>query len=143
MSGVTGLADLLASMNPELSGEEVVFCSFPHAPVGDELLRSALGFFREQEGITLIVARANAERHGLPFHVTLRAIKLTVHSSLEAVGFTAAVASRLAAHGISANVVAACYHDHIFVPASEAERALQILQALQTEASDSRRASAS
>jgi len=142
-NGVTGLADLLASMNPELSAEEVVFCSFRHASVREELLRSASGFFREREGITLILGRAEAERYGVPFHVTLRPITLTVHSSLEAVGFTAAVASRLAAHGISANVVAAYYHDHIFVPASEAERALQILQALQAEAWDRRRASSS
>jgi hypothetical protein len=138
MSGATGLADLLASMNPVLSGEEVVFCSFPDASVEDELLRSALGFFRERESITLIIGRAEAERYGVPFHVTLRAITLTVHSSLEAVGFTAAIASRLAAHGVSTNVVAAYYHDHIFVPASEAGRALQILQALQAEASDRR-----
>jgi hypothetical protein len=143
MSSATGLADLLASMNPELSAEEVVFCSFPDASVGDELLRSALGFFREREGVTLIIARAGAEQHGLPFHVVLKAITLTVHSSLEAVGFTAAVASRLAAHGISANVVAAYHHDHIFVPAREAERALQILQALQAEASGRLRASSS
>jgi hypothetical protein len=137
MSGSADLADLLASMNPELSEQEVVFCSLPDASVEVELLRSALGFFREREGITLIIGRAEAERHDVPFHATFRAITLTVHSSLEAVGFTAAVAGRLAAHGISANVVAACYHDHIFVPASDAERALRILQAMQAEAAAS------
>jgi uncharacterized protein len=143
MSGVADLTKLLASMNPELSSKEVVFCSFPDASVENELLRAASGYFREREGVTLIIGRAEAERYGVPFRATLRAITLTVHSSLEAVGFTAAVASRLAAHGISANVMAACYHDHIFVPAPDAERALQVLQALQAEASAGRHAASS
>ena len=54
-----------------------------------------------------------------------------VHSSLAAVGLTAAVAAALADHGISANVVAAFYHDHIFVPAERAEEALAALRAIQ------------
>jgi hypothetical protein len=54
-------------------------------------------------------------------------ITLNVHSSLEAIGLTAAVAGRLALHGISANVVAAYYHDHIFVPTADAERAVVVL----------------
>jgi hypothetical protein len=55
---------------------------------------------------------------------------LTVHSSLDAVGLTAAVAGKLAEHGISANVVAASYHDHIFVPRDKAEQALRLLAAM-------------
>ena len=53
---------------------------------------------------------------------------LMIHSSLDAVGLTAAVASRLADHGISANVVAGYYHDHIFVPVEAAEQALGALK---------------
>ena len=51
-----------------------------------------------------------------------------MHSALEAVGLTAAVSAALTRHGISANVVAAYYHDHIFVPAEDAERALLALK---------------
>ena len=57
-------------------------------------------------------------------------IVLTVHSSLNAVGLTAAVAGALAAAGISANVVAAHYHDHIFVPSERAVDALAVLEQL-------------
>ena len=48
--------------------------------------------------------------------VLFKLITLTVHSSLKSVGLTAAVTSKLAEYEISANVVAAYYHDHIFVP---------------------------
>ncbi len=137
MSGTVELAALLATMQPELSDDEMVFCSFRDDTVDDKLYLCPSGFFKEREGITLIVRRSDAERHGVPFRTVLRAITLNVHSSLEAVGLTAAVASRLAQHGISANVVAAYYHDHIFVPASDARRALVALQALQAEAADS------
>jgi len=43
---------------------------------------------------------------------------------------TASVATELANHGISANVVAVYYHDHIFVPEQKAEEALEILRRL-------------
>lgn len=138
MSGITDLATLLAVMEPELLHAEMVFCSFPDATVADKLFLSPIGFFQEREGITLIVRKADADRHGVPFATILKAITLTVHSSLEAVGLTAAVAGRLARHGISANVVAAYHHDHVFVPVSDAERALHVLQALQAEAAEGR-----
>lgn len=136
MSGTVELAALLATMQPELSDDEVVFCSFRDATLEDRLFLHPSAFFREREGITLIIGRSDAERHGVPFRTVFRAITLNVHSSLEAVGLTAAVAGRLARHGISANIVAAYYHDHIFVPAPDAERALVALQALQAEAAE-------
>lgn len=132
--GTVELAALLATMEPELCRDEVVFCSFPGATVRDKLFLSPQGSFEEREGLTLVVRKVDAERHGVPFHTVLKRITLTVHSSLEAVGLTAAVAGRLAAHGISANVVAAYRHDHVFVPARDAERALQVLWILQAEA---------
>jgi hypothetical protein len=135
MSGISDIEILLASMEPRLSPVEVVFCSFPDVGIEEKLFLVPIGFFVEAEGISLIVQRSIAERNGISFSTVLRAIALDVHSSLEAVGLTAAVASRLALHGISANVVAAYYHDHVFVPAPDAERALQVLQALQAEAS--------
>jgi hypothetical protein len=90
--------------------------------------------FLEAEGLTLIIRKTAAEQHGIPFEATFKAITLNVHSSLEAIGLTAAVASRLTLRGISANVVAAYYHDHIFVPTTDAKRALQVLRELQIEA---------
>jgi hypothetical protein len=49
---------------------------------------------------------------------------------LEAVGLTAAITSELATHGISANVIAGYYHDHIFVPSTRAHDALSALKSM-------------
>ena len=54
-------------------------------------------------------------------------ISLTIHSSLEAVGLTAAFSKALADNGISCNVVAAFYHDHIFVDQKDAKKVMMIL----------------
>lgn len=72
-----------------------------------------------------MVSRAEAERHGLGDAVVsvCRRITLDVHSSLEAVGLTAAMSATLADRGISCNVIAGVYHDHLFVPDDWAEEA--------------------
>lgn len=136
MDGTRDLATLLATLDPELSDVEVVFCTVPDMVLADALKLSPTGVFREREGLSLIIARTTAESRGMPFDAVFQAITLKVHSSLEAVGLTAAVADRLAQHGISANVVAACYHDHVFVPVHDAQRAVEILRMLQAEVSD-------
>ena len=133
MSGASELSNLVATLEPELSASEVVFCHFPGVAFEDKPPFRSLGAFDEREGLTLIVSRSEAEMHGLPFETVLRAITLNVHSSLEAVGLTAAVAGRLAQHGISANFVAAYHHDHVFGPAADSARALGILRTLQAE----------
>ncbi|WP_275783648.1 ACT domain-containing protein [Pararhizobium gei] len=127
MAAVTDLETLLTNMQPSLRPAEYVYCSVPHDGVTDWLLLSPLGCFREDEGVTLILDRQAADEADLAYESVMRCITLTVHSSLEAVGLTAAVATALARHGISANVIAAYYHDHIFVPVRDAERALAVL----------------
>ena len=82
----------------------------------------------EQEGLTVIVEKQQAQRANLEFDGVFKLITLTVHSSLDAVGLTAAVSTKLAKHGISANVVAAFYHDHIFVQTEKAEHAMTALE---------------
>ncbi len=80
--------------------------------------------------MTLILTKEQAAAEGLSFEGTFRRITLQVYSSLQAVGLTAAVASALSAHNISVNVVAACHHDHLFVPSRDAESALACLKRL-------------
>jgi hypothetical protein len=138
VSGGTDIATLLADMDPTLSAVEVVFCSFPDAAVADKAFLDPIGCFIEPEGLALIIRRPVADTHGIAYSAVLQGITLNVHSSLEAVGLTAAVAGRLTQHGISANIVAAYYHDHVFVPVADAERALAVLRALQAEAVASR-----
>ena len=78
-------------------------------------------------GADLLVAKENADKAGFNYESIFKGITLKVHSSLEAVGLTAAVSNKLAEKGISANVIAAYYHDHIFVQAENADAALSAL----------------
>jgi hypothetical protein len=134
MNGVVDLPTLLATMEPDLRDGELVFCTLAGAGMAECLALSPVGCFIEPEGASLIVGRPIAEQYGIEFETTFRMITLRAHSSLQAVGLTAAVAGRLAQHGISANVVAAYHHDHILVPTRDADRALQALRTLQAEA---------
>jgi hypothetical protein len=127
-SGKRNLDELIASLAPTLHDGEFAFVTFPEATYGAHADLSPVAAFAEAEGLTLVVPRQRAERAGLSFDGVFRMITLNVHSSLAAVGLTAAVAGRLAKRGISANVVAAFYHDHVFVPAPRAEEALRALE---------------
>lgn len=127
MSGVTNLDELLRSMSPELQPEEFVFCTVKDTDYNYSGL-SPVATFIEPEGLTLILTKTMAESVGLGFEGSFKQIILTVHSSLEAVGLTAAVSAKLTEYGISANVVAAYYHDHIFVPCEKATQAVAALQ---------------
>lgn len=130
MGGETDLKKLLKNLNPVLSGEEFVFVVLKAVPAS---IQSFFAVVREDEGWTGIVTRIEAEAHGLEYEYTYRKITLTVHSSLEAVGLTAAVSQALAKQGIGSNVVAGYFHDHIFVPARKAASALLILQKLRLD----------
>jgi hypothetical protein len=127
MSGGRDLAALLRDMKPEMHNGIFVFCTIAEDAKLPATLKPVLTF-REAEGTTLVIPREEAERVGLPHQFPSRLITLTVHSSLEAVGFLAAITARLAGAGISANAVSAFYHDHLFVPEDKAEQALRLLQ---------------
>ena len=126
MSGERDLAKLLQDMKPEMHDGVFVFCSIPTDNEIPAAVRP-VHLFREREGTTLVVRREEAEGAGLPYQFASRLITLTVHSSLEAVGFLADITGRLAQAGISVNAVSAYYHDHLFVPDHRADEALQLL----------------
>lgn len=126
MSGITDLDELLRSMSPKLVEAEFVFCTVS-GTLENYVKLNPIATFIESEGLTLVIEKSVAETSGLSFEGSYSQIILTVHSSLAAVGLTAAVASKLAAKGISANVIAAYYHDHIFVQTSKAKAAISAL----------------
>jgi hypothetical protein len=132
MAGETSLATLLRSMSPQLNVGEYVFCTLRDGklPAGLEIV----GSFREQEGLTVILERSHAEKAGFSFDYVAAWITLNVHSALEAVGLTAAFATALGQAGISCNVIAGYYHDHLFVGQADAERALHVLRDLAANA---------
>lgn len=106
---------------------EYVFTSIPDGE-SDEI--EAIGLFKEEEGTTLVLKREVADKHHLPYDYIASWITLRVNSSLSAVGLTAAFAGALAKEGISCNVVAGFYHDHIFVEKNQGKKAIEILQEL-------------
>jgi uncharacterized protein len=126
MNGEKDLAKLLKNMEPHLHKGDYVFCTLktPNTLDYDQIIC----FFREAEGTTLILKKETADEWQLQYTYVASWITLTVHSSLEAVGLTAAFSKALAEGNISCNVVAGYYHDHIFVDQKDAEKAMQILR---------------
>ena len=127
MAGEKDLENLLRSMSPVLIKGDYVFCTVKDSRYGDYAETQPIASFTEAEGLTLVLLKDTAESVGLTYEGVFKCITLGIHSSLEAVGLTAAVTGKLAAHGITANVIAAYFHDHIFVQSELAERAIGIL----------------
>ncbi|NND45206.1 MAG: ACT domain-containing protein [Xanthomonadales bacterium] len=128
--GLTDLARLLAEMSPYIHDKIFVFTTLgdgQNSPLAD---LQPYATCREPEGLSLILEQAEADRQGLNYEGTFRMISLQVHSSLHAVGLTAAVSTALADRGIAANMVAGRYHDHVLVPAERAAEAMTILEDL-------------
>ncbi|MBT0667236.1 ACT domain-containing protein [Novosphingobium profundi] len=116
---------MVAGMNPRLDPRHYVFCTgAAHHP-------EALATFREDEGLSQILPLEAARAAQFPVDLVMRRIVLEVFSALDGFGLTAAVAGALAEAGIACNMVAAFHHDHVFVPADEAGRAMAVLSALQ------------
>lgn len=122
------LPALLRSLEPLLHEGVYAYCVVPH---GANLNVSPVATVQEAEGVTLILAEEQADQAGLPILFRASWITLTVQSDLQAVGLTAAFSTALGRAGISCNVVAGAFHDHIFVPVELAQQAIEVLQALQ------------
>lgn len=127
MTAEKDLHTLLATMRPELRGGEFVYVLWPD---GRPLAGGISAAVREAEGLTVVLPRAEADSLGLSYDFVGAWITLQVHSSLEAIGLTAAVSAALTGAKISCNVLAGFHHDHILVPVADAERALEALHEL-------------
>ncbi|AEW98037.1 MULTISPECIES: ACT domain-containing protein [Streptomycetaceae] len=124
MNGETDLRALLTGLRPQLNPGRYVFTTIRSAiPSGVDPVATV----REPEGLTLVVRQEEADAAGLPYEYVAGWITLRVHSALDAVGLTAAVARELTAVGLSCNVVAGFHHDHLFVPVERAAEAVEVL----------------
>ncbi|BBJ46012.1 hypothetical protein SSPO_087300 [Streptomyces antimycoticus] len=127
MTGESDLRKLLSGMRPELNPGRYVFTTVEGGiPSGVTPVVTVA----EDEGLTLVVPREEADAAGLAYGYVAGWITLRVHSALEAIGLTAAVSRELADAGLSCNVVAAFHHDHLFVPYEHADRAVAVLESL-------------
>lgn len=128
MAGEKDLQLLLKNMEPSLQTGRFVFCTLPTGSLPADV--QIIASFREVEGLTVVVEQDSADQQGWTYEGAMAWITLRVYSALEAVGLTAAVAAALAKEEISCNVIAAYYHDHLFVPIEQGQAALATLQQL-------------
>ncbi|MFC9246302.1 ACT domain-containing protein [Streptomyces sp. NPDC057136] len=131
MTGERDLRTLLKSMRPELNPGRHVFTTVPDGAVPEGV--SPVVTVTEREGLTLVLPEAEADAAGLAYGYVAGWITLRVHSALDAVGLTAAVALALTDAGLSCNVVAGYHHDHVFVPYERAAEAVGVLERLAAE----------
>ncbi|TZF94858.1 ACT domain-containing protein [Chryseobacterium panacisoli] len=129
MTGEKDLDVLLQNMEPVLNPGEYVFCTVEDlGEIPD--IEKVLFFFREVEAVTIVLKKEIADEWSKTYSYIASWITLNIHSSLEAVGLTAAFANALKQQNISCNVVAAYFHDHIFIAKEDAEKALKTLHTL-------------
>ncbi|WP_298506571.1 ACT domain-containing protein [uncultured Maribacter sp.] len=125
MAGEANLQELIKGISPKLHDGEYVFCTVKNI---DKIPRKdTICEFKEQEGTTIVIEKNKADSLQLKYEFIASWITLTIHSALDAVGLTAAIATELTKHKISCNVVAGYFHDHIFVDVKDAKLAINCL----------------
>ncbi|MBX3313868.1 MAG: ACT domain-containing protein [Actinobacteria bacterium] len=127
MTGETDLGRMLATLRVERLADPVTVVTLPE-PV--ELGDGVLALVTEAEGTTAVVTVDEADRRGWPIGFRAAWLTLAVHSSLAAVGLTAAVSTALADRGIACNVLAGFHHDHLLVPLDRADDAVAAIEGL-------------
>ena len=127
MAGLTNLHEILGALRPSVRQGSFVYVTLPTPPEVEAYARIV-----EDEGITLVFDQSTADEHGWEYEGVFAWITLQVHTSLTSVGITAAVSTALARVGISCNVLAGYYHDHLLVPAESVDEAIDVLGGLES-----------
>jgi hypothetical protein len=124
--GERDLASMLRSLTVERRPGVFAYVSVERPSA--ELVSLAAAVVEESEGVTLVLPVDTARDAGLTPVFEATWLTLEVHSSLDAIGLTAAVSNALAAAGIPCNVIAGAYHDHLLVPVARATEATNCLR---------------
>lgn len=132
MTGETDLNTLLRSLKADLIDGIFVFVTVPTGQIPPDLAPRMM--FQEAEGTTLVLLKDAAQAADMPYEFPSRMITLNIHSSLDAVGFMARIATALGNEGMGVNPVAGFYHDHLFVPNGREQDTLRILSQIAKDA---------
>lgn len=127
--GETDLAVMLATLDVVRRPGVFTFVEVPGAPTA-EMFELAHAVVVEDDSTTLVMTLEDAQSVRVGDDVEMAWLTLTVESSLEAVGLTAAFSAVLGDAGIACNVLAGYRHDHLLVPAADADRAVSVLRSL-------------
>lgn len=125
---MTDLVEMLRSLDVEVRPEPYVFATMDAAAAAK--VQGAEATIVEAEGVTVVLSVTRAKEHGFAVAPTFAWLTLTIRSSLEAVGLTAAFSRALAEAGISCNVLAGYHHDHLLVAYGQRVAAVGVLRGL-------------
>jgi len=125
MAGEKDREKIIGNMTPTLNDGDYVFVTVKNPEIIERGV--AICEFQEAEGYTMILKKEDADRLNLKYEFISSWITIKIHSDLEAVGLTAHFSTLLAKEGISCNVVAGYFHDHIFVSKTDGQRAIKVL----------------
>lgn len=124
---MTDLTEMLRALDVEVRDQPYVVATVPE---GAPIAAHAEAMIAEREGMTVVVPEQAAKDHGIVSQPLFAWLTLTINSSLEAIGLTAAFSTALADRGISCNVLAGYYHDHLLVAYADRDCAVGTLRSL-------------
>ena len=127
MPGQTDLKKILESIDPYLVDESFIFMTTDQSLSSISNTLNPIASFMENEGLSLVITQATADKNAITYDSVFSCISLGVHSSLESYGLISIISRELTQNNISTNVFSGYYHDHIFVQSEKADKALEII----------------
>ena len=127
MPGQTDLKKILESIDPYLVDESFIFMTTDQSLSSISNTLNPIASFMENEGLSLVITQATADKNAITYDSVFSCISLGVHSSLESYGLISIISRELTQNNISTNVFSGYYHDHIFVQSGKADKALEII----------------
>ena len=128
MAGITDLKETLKSLEISCDDIEYGFASIDDSSKASQ--EKLLATFQEDGRVAIIAPAAYLKLQNINHEGPFAKLTIDIHTSLDLVGLTAVMATKLAEGGISANVVAAFYHDHVFVQYDLRQKAQELLVSL-------------
>ena len=125
------LQDILQNLDPVMAPETYVYVGVSNQSLLKVLGFDPVAFFKEPEGITLILKKEDADNNFLNYQTEYCRIILNAPFAMRCVGLTAIVSSALAKAGISIIPILSAYKRSILVEKEDALTALEILNAMQ------------